>query len=300
MGDRKLLDARQIAEVLPSRPVVSTGYERQRDLIVEHYRHPPSIIDVPGIENNLIVVHLNGPLVVEERQENGVWARKWADERHVTLTPAGAPVARRFQSRPEVLLVQLTPRLIGEVVEDAFDRDPRHVSIVPCFVQLDAMLSHYAELLMSEVQSSTMPGYALMLDLFGRAIAINLLRHHSTLQRTRAEAPVQMSPVRMRRVIDYMREEMAHNPGLTELAAVCGLSPTHFARMFRATTGVSPHRYLLSLRMEQARNLLETTTLPIAQVALACGFEQPSSFATAFRQIVGMSPRTWRTERRHE
>ena len=169
---------------------------------------------------------------------------------------------------------------------------------MPCFAQLDPNLDSYARLAATEVQTASAPGFASMLDLLGRALAVNLLRRHSTLDSAASEPPLRIAPARMQRVLDYMREELAYSPSLPDLAAVCGLSPTHFARAFRATTGLPPHRYLVSLRMEQARGLLEHTTLPIAQIALSCGFEQASSFATAFRRNVGVSPRTWRTERR--
>ena len=98
-------------------------------------------------------------------------------------------------------------------------------------------------------------------------------------------------------MLDYVRRETSRAPTLKEMASIAGLSPTHFGRAFRATTGMAPHKYLQDLRMERARRLLETTKLSITQIALQCGFEQSTSFATSFKKLVGVSPRTWRAER---
>ncbi len=76
------------------------------------------------------------------------------------------------------------------------------------------------------------------------------------------------------------------------------MSPSQFVRAFRVTTGQPPHRYLVGLRVEQARALLEQTDLPVTVTDLRCGFEQPSHFATSFRARTGFSLRAWRQERR--
>ena len=102
---------------------------------------------------------------------------------------------------------------------------------------------------------------------------------------------------RLKRAIDHMREHIAENLSLDSLAKVAGLNPSHFARAFRAATGEPPHRYLIQLRIDKARELLEHTRLPIIQVAFQCGFEQNTHFATMFRKTAGMSPRAYRAAR---
>ena len=76
-----------------------------------------------------------------------------------------------------------------------------------------------------------------------------------------------------------------------------GLSPSHFARAFRAAMGEPPHRYLVRLRIKMARELLEHTRLPVIEVGLRCGFEQTTHFATMFRKMTGLSPRAYRAAR---
>ena len=93
-----------------------------------------------------------------------------------------------------------------------------------------------------------------------------------------------------------MKANLADPLPLTRLATVGGTSPSQFARAFRKATGESPHRYLIRLRIDQARNLLEHTALKVIEVGLSCGFEQPSHFATTFRQLTGLTPRAYRQQ----
>lgn len=88
------------------------------------------------------------------------------------------------------------------------------------------------------------------------------------------------------------RPEVDHT--LDSLAAQAGLSPSHFSRMFRRATGVSPHQYVLRARLERAQTLLASRELSIAQVAGALGFATQSHFTRAFRNYCGQTPSLWR------
>jgi transcriptional regulator GlxA family with amidase domain len=79
-----------------------------------------------------------------------------------------------------------------------------------------------------------------------------------------------------------------------ELADAVNLSVSRFAHLFRRETGASPARYLRQLRMERARELLDTTFLSVKQVMASVGINDPSHFARAFRSLNGLPPREWR------
>jgi AraC-like DNA-binding protein len=87
---------------------------------------------------------------------------------------------------------------------------------------------------------------------------------------------------------------VASNPSLAELARACGLSRGHFTRAFKITTGLSPHQWLLRHRIEKARDMLVRTELPLAQIALRCGFADQSHLTRVFGMAVGDSPAAWR------
>jgi AraC family transcriptional regulator len=74
------------------------------------------------------------------------------------------------------------------------------------------------------------------------------------------------------------------------------MSPYYFCRLFRESIGVSPYKYLMQQRMERAKQLLEQKQTLIIDIALQCGYSDQSTFATAFRRAVGMSPRTYQQQ----
>ncbi|MCY1412738.1 HTH-type transcriptional activator RhaS [compost metagenome] len=97
-----------------------------------------------------------------------------------------------------------------------------------------------------------------------------------------------------RQVLDFIETHLAEPLSLGQLAGLCSLSEYHFARMFRASCGVPPHQYLLARRLARARELLRGTSLPLGEVALACGFASASHFTNRFRQALRATPGEYR------
>ena len=79
------------------------------------------------------------------------------------------------------------------------------------------------------------------------------------------------------------------------MAAVARLSPYHFARQFKAATGLPPHQYVIARRVERAKQLLQGGDLSLADVAAHAGFSDQSQFSRHFKQVVGVTPGRFRT-----
>lgn len=97
----------------------------------------------------------------------------------------------------------------------------------------------------------------------------------------------------LKRVFEFVDAHCGQALGLDELAACAGVSPFHFARAFKASTGETPHRYVLRRRVEHAKTALRGLT-PLAQVALECGFSGQSHFSQRFREMTGLTPSQYR------
>ncbi|MCY1504723.1 HTH-type transcriptional activator RhaS [compost metagenome] len=107
-----------------------------------------------------------------------------------------------------------------------------------------------------------------------------------------------LAPVVRRRVAEYIEQNLAEPLSLGELAGLAALSEYHFARMFRASFGMPPHRYLLARRLARACRLLRESPLPLGEIALACGFASASHFANRFREALGGTPGEYRAAHR--
>ena len=103
-----------------------------------------------------------------------------------------------------------------------------------------------------------------------------------------------LGPAVLTRVLRHMRERLAEEVSLAELAGLSGLSPRQFCRRFQASTGSTPARTLDTMRLDLASNLLATTRRPVTEIALDCGFSQPQHLATAFKRRFGTTPTEFR------
>jgi AraC-like DNA-binding protein len=103
---------------------------------------------------------------------------------------------------------------------------------------------------------------------------------------------------RLRKVLDYIDASLAERLGVATLAEVAGMSPGHFATMFKQTTGLTPHEAVLRRRLARAQELLADESLTIASIGSQLGFSSQAHFATVFRRRVGVPPNLWRAERR--
>ena len=101
---------------------------------------------------------------------------------------------------------------------------------------------------------------------------------------------------RLRRVTEHIQGNLDQDLTLARLGAVACMSPFHFARLFKSTTGLPPHRFVLRARVDHARALLTDPTLSIQQVAQVVGFRTPSHFTAVFRRVTGTTPRAYRAE----
>jgi len=97
-----------------------------------------------------------------------------------------------------------------------------------------------------------------------------------------------------KKVAHYIEEHLAEEVSLPELADVVKLSPYHFARTFKQSFGLPPHRYLTSRRIERAKTLLAKPDISVTEIGLGLGFSEISSFTTAFRKFAGLTPTEYR------
>jgi AraC family transcriptional regulator len=105
---------------------------------------------------------------------------------------------------------------------------------------------------------------------------------------------------RLRRVTEYIQQNLDKDLPLAELAALVNMSPFHFARLFKGSTGLPPHRFVIRQRIARARACLSTPDLSIAQISRSVGFRTPSHFTTVFRRVTGVTPRRYRARHRDD
>ena len=115
-----------------------------------------------------------------------------------------------------------------------------------------------------------------------------------TTPETRGFNPRHIHFSRLQSVLAYIREHLGEDLSVAVLARQATVSVAHFRRLFQQAMGTPPHRYVLATRLEQARNLLAVTQLPIAQIADECGFSSQSHFTASFKAAHACTPAEYR------
>lgn len=137
-----------------------------------------------------------------------------------------------------------------------------------------------------------------MFDLMTEGWAIQALAHISRVSERRQQQSTELRgglPGRsLKRISDYVHENLSQQISLGELSDIAGLSKRHFLRAFQESVGTTPYRYLLGLRIDEAKRRLAETDDSITDIALAAGFGHAQHFSTSFRKATGETPSSYR------
>lgn len=127
--------------------------------------------------------------------------------------------------------------------------------------------------------------------------ALELLLDSAT--QVRFDRPIHgLAPWQARKVVDHVLAHLETPIRVEDLASMTRLSTSHFSRAFKLSFRMSPHAYVIALRLARARALMLESDEQMSQIAAACGFADQAHFSRAFRRKVGCAPGLWRRERR--
>jgi AraC family transcriptional regulator len=139
-------------------------------------------------------------------------------------------------------------------------------------------------------RTSGFPSGQLFLQSIEMALAAVLVQTYSLSVKARRPIKGGLSDVGRRNVLDLVRSRISEDISLADMAAVTGLSVTHFSHIFKKSMGESPHQFVLQQRVQCAKELLVSLNLRMIDIALACGFKTQQHFARIFRKVCGLSP----------
>ncbi len=246
---------------------------------------------VPGLDSHTVVVNLGRPFDIAARVD-GRAQRGHMGTGGAKVVPAGAPSAWQWAAGTTLDVLHLSvPAAFTREVAAGTDLNPDAVEIVGRLGIRDPQIEQVGLSLLAELRAGGVAG-RLYAESLAAVLAVHLLRQHSSLGRATAprEGTGRLSPHALRQVTAYIDDYLARDLTLAELAGVVHLSPYHFARLFRRSTGLSPHRYVVRRRVERARLLLTTTNLALHEIAAGVGFADQSHLARHVRRLLGTTP----------
>jgi AraC family transcriptional regulator len=258
---------------------------------------PASELNPPAITHHRLVLFIRPPEELDLRYE-GVKRHVPPPAGAISLLPAGAPSRWRSSGRRDWLHIYLEAGLVARVAAEAFDLDPARLMVSP----LDGLDLPHLRAAMGAVDAELTAGGvggSLASESLANVLAVHLIRHLLAPRRPERGRDGALPRGRVRAVVEYIEEHLEAGPSLEQMAAVARLSVYHFARQFKAATGLPPHQYVITRRVERARHLLQAGTgLSLAEVAVHAGFSDQSQFTHHFKRVVGVTPGQFRTPAR--
>ena len=283
--------------IRPGAEIRASSDRRWSSIFASAQREHPYEGLFPAVNDQLLVLHVSGPVEVVRRLGANT-ARCAVPAGGIHLIPGGMELGVALAGVLDTVHCYIRRAVIEEVAGDLIKGDPAKIEIPAVFAELEPSLRNLIHLVEFELEDddNTMPCY---IDYLSRAIAARLVRRHSTGQLTeeRPDRKAHAGPI-VARAIGYMHEHIERSLSLDDIATAAGRSPSHFARQFRSEVGEPPHQYLLKLRVEKAQELLAGTRLPIAEIALMCGFSHQEHMTRLFRRRCDTTPAAYRRARR--
>ncbi len=261
------------------------------DFRVRLMSDPPGVVEMSAQHNAIVSVHV-GPsarMLCRHGSESHYGVAIHGD---VEIIRWGLPGSWELKQRDTALVMSLTPKLLRAAAEDS-GLDSSRMELRSRFHMRDAQIEHIAWALKSEMESGY-PCGRLYLDSLGMALALQLVRQHSSLSGPPRGANSKMPLRKLKQVLLFIDDHLTQDLSLAEIAHVAGLSVSHCNALFRTAVGRSIHQYVLHRKVERAAWLLQESQLPISQVALETGFAHQSHLALHMRRLLGTTPKRLR------
>jgi AraC family transcriptional regulator len=276
---------------------VEAGWE---GLLAQAFHEPGELEGwiAPAMSDISLILFAGGAMRMEQRYTHGPWKTLYVRQQDLILRPGmGTPAEVRWQSLSALptrtLHLHLSEKLLTRTAEEVTACDPAHLSLVGRSGFQDPLLAQIGLALWRELEQCPAAG-KLYAQTAAQMLAVHLLRYYSSAGKIIKEPSQGLTHRQMRRVIDCIQARLCQELSLEVLAQQAGFSPYHFARLFRQTTGESPHQFVLRQRIERAQRLLQETNVPLAQIALESGFANQSHLTQTFKRQLGLTPRAYR------
>jgi len=282
MSERPTTNETIISETLGRKPDRSANLG---DWQFARWRQFIGSYELPALVDPVFVVHIGG------KPDTRLWqAENWSQSRSIpgcaTIVPAGQPTGWRIDGELDVVTVSVpTAALAGA---DAVDRF-KHMR----FAFADPLGIALTRQILTELYAPQAPERSSYINVLLDALKAHTLRGpalaHSTIFPS-----ADFSAHRIHHIMNAVLAHPEADHSLEAMAADAGLTPSHFCRVFKRATGISPHQYVMKARLERAREMLGESELSIAAIADSIGFTSQSHFTRAFRQFSGQTPSGWR------
>lgn len=241
-----------------------------------------------------ISLPLDGDFTTSRQTATGQQRFTYRTPNGMCIVPSGQPIGMNWSDYAECIHIALEPSLVARAAAESSYGG--RVELKEVYGQIDPLIWQIGLALLAETQAEEPVG-RLYAESLANTLAFHLFRHYNVNEPNAPAAVGGLTGRRLRLAQDFINAHLAEDVTLADIATVVDLSPFHFARAFKRTTGLTPQQYLMQRRVELAKDLLAQEDLPIVEVSAQVGFKNQSHFTTFFRRYTSMTPKVWRASR---
>jgi AraC family transcriptional regulator len=275
---------------LPCLPIASSFLAGWDKVQLALYHQPPYCIPEHYSPHHVICINTGNPVTLKQTVD-GQSETIYSVPGDIGIYPANLCQTFHWHQEAKFLQLYLEPTLLTQVGAQLCSLDC--IELVPQLTAcLDPLIYQIAIALKTELETNK-TGSRLYADTMANALAVHLLSRYSTRTPIIQNNSEGLQKQKLKQVIAYIDEYLDRDLSLAELAAIVGLSTYHFARLFKKSTGISPHQYHIRCRVERAKQLLLAHELTIADIAQAVGFASQGHLNYHFKRFVGITPKAF-------
>lgn len=279
-----------LSMLYPNRALLSSTSTDWGGLYLQYHRQPPpEMVEHSCLQHRIIINDhtLQSPVIETFEGQNQL---NPVSRGTVRVLPANARNWVYWEAEHQFMVLAFEPELLAQ--QTAETTDVNSVELLPIINPADPLIHSIGLTLKTELESGGVGG-RLYVDAMTTALMAHLLRYYS-VQNHSLPPIVNGLPKRiLRQVVDYIHEHLDQDLTLATLAAIAHMSPSYFSRLFKQSTGLSPHQYVIRCRIDRAKQLLLHGELSIAETSYYLGFTHQSHFSYHFKRFVGSSPKAF-------
>jgi AraC family transcriptional regulator len=257
-------------------------------------------LSLPPLPKHHAIIYLNRQPLDLTQKLDGQLCKERVHYGEVAIVPAGPHWEWGFkgETQSDMLPLCLEASFLREVAEK-MDVDLEGMEILPLLGGRDPRIEQIGLSLKEEVEAEGLLGGRLYAESLATALAIHLIRNYSSLGRTSARKAARehtggLSKRALEDAKDYIGDNLDTDLKLADIAGAARMSSYHFSRLFKKSTGLTPHRYVIEHRVRRAKELLCGSALPIGEISRQCGFANQSHLNRHFKRVFGITPKALR------
>ena len=210
------------------------------------------------------------------------------------ILPRGTVDELRWSGPTHRVAVALHPSLLLSTMDETIGQND--IELTEVWNLTDRHIMSLLLALTTDLDAGS-PAGRLYGESLANALAVYLLSRYAVQRRVATMPRGGLPGYRLKRVLDYIGDNLAEDVSLSDLAELAGMSAHYFAELFKRSMSCTPHRYVLQKRIERARIALRDPRCTVLEAAVISGFPNPSHFARMFRRFVGVSPSRFQSDR---